>query len=179
MMAVFGFSPLKAAVWTVGVNIVLYFIAEICLSEARSTALRACAAMAAAHAVAYGLLFVLPSIEVAALYIGCILLVLFAGRSDKYPTVVFIRERVSVLIDALRNGAMGTLDVALACASAGIIIGMLMLTGLGLRISGLLVDLSGGNLPLLLVLTMVASLILGMGLPTLGDRKSTRLNSSH
>src|SRR3546814_13994755 len=43
MMAVFGFSPLKAAVWTVGVNIVLYFIAEICLSEARSTALRACA----------------------------------------------------------------------------------------------------------------------------------------
>src|SRR3546814_10608510 len=44
----------------------------------------------------------------------------------------------------------------------------LMLTGLGLRISGLLVDLSGGSLPLLLVLTMVASLILGMGLPTLG-----------
>src|SRR3546814_15027701 len=45
---------------------------------------------------------------------------------------------------------------------------MLMLTGLGLRISGLMVDLSGGSLPLLLVLTMVASLILGMGLPTLG-----------
>src|SRR3546814_12367377 len=45
---------------------------------------------------------------------------------------------------------------------------MLMRTGLGLRISGLLVDLSGGSLPLLLVLTMVASLILGMGLPTLG-----------
>src|SRR3546814_13726843 len=63
---------------------------------------------------------------------------------------------------------MGTLDVAIACTSAGIIIGMLMLTGLGLRISGLLVDLSGGSLPLLLVLTMVASLILGMGLPTLG-----------
>jgi TRAP-type uncharacterized transport system fused permease subunit len=58
--------------------------------------------------------------------------------------------------------------VAIACASAGIIIGMLMLTGLGLRISGLLVDLSGGSLPLLLTLTMIASLILGMGVPTLG-----------
>src|SRR3546814_11097161 len=45
---------------------------------------------------------------------------------------------------------------------------MLMLTGLGLRLSGLLVDLSGGSLPLLLVLTMVASLLLGMGLPMLG-----------
>src|SRR3546814_20579853 len=87
---------------------------------------------------------------------------------DNHPALAFVRERLSVLIDALRSGAMGTLDVAIACASAGIIIGMLMLTGLGLRISGLLVDLSGGSLPLLLVLTMVASLILGMGLPTLG-----------
>src|SRR3546814_1640333 len=96
-----------------------------------------------AHAVAYGLLFVLPSLWVAALYVGCILLVLFAGRSDNHPALAFVRERLSVLIDALRSGAMGTLDVAIACASAGIIIGMLMLTGLGLRISGLLVDLSG------------------------------------
>src|SRR3546814_17379190 len=80
---------------------------------------------------------------------------------DNHPALAFVRERLSVLIDALRSGAMGTLDVAIACASAGIIIGMLMLTGLGLRISGLLVDLSGGSLPLLLVLTMVASLKLG------------------
>src|SRR3546814_252681 len=168
MMAVFGFSPLKAAVWTVAVNVALYFIAEIVLAGERSAALRAGAALVAAHAVAYGLLFVLPSLWVAALYVGCILLVLFAGRSDNHPALAFVRERLSVLIDALRSGAMGTLDVAIACASAGIIIGMLMLTGLGLRISGLLVDLSGGSLPLLLVLTMVASLILGMGLPTLG-----------
>src|SRR3546814_9513512 len=70
--------------------------------------------------------------------VGCILLVLFAGRSDNHPALAFVRERLSVLIDALRSGAMGTLDVAIACASAGIIIGMLMLTGLGLRISGLL-----------------------------------------
>src|SRR3546814_7201513 len=89
-------------------------------------------------------------------------------RISDWSSDVCSSDLLSVLIDALRSGAMGTLDVAIACASAGIIIGMLMLTGLGLRISGLLVDLSGGSLPLLLVLTMVASLILGMGLPTLG-----------
>src|SRR3546814_3130981 len=75
MMAVFGFSPLKAAVWTVAVNVALYFIAEIVLAGERSAALRAGAALVAAHAVAYGLLFVLPSLWVAALYVGCILLV--------------------------------------------------------------------------------------------------------
>src|SRR3546814_17912167 len=68
MMAVFGFSPLKAAVWTVAVNVALYFIAEIVLAGERSAALRAGAALVAAHAVDYGLLFVLPSLWVAAFY---------------------------------------------------------------------------------------------------------------
>src|SRR3546814_1162562 len=99
MMAVFGFSPLKAAVWTVAVNVALYFIAEIVLAGERSAALRAGAALVAAHAVAYGLLFVLPSLWVAALYVGCILLVLFAGRSDNHPALAFVRERIFVLID--------------------------------------------------------------------------------
>ena len=58
------------------------------------------------------------------------------------------------------------LEVALSCACAGIVIGMLMLTGLGLRLSGVIVDLSGGNLPILLIYTMIASLVLGLGLPT-------------
>lgn len=168
MMAVFGYSPLRAAVWTIAANIVLYFIAEILQARAPSTALRAGALLVAVHAVAYGLLFVLPTLAVAGLYLSCILVALVVGRSERLPAVAFIRERLIVLIDALRNGALGALDVAIACASAGIIIGMLMLTGLGLRISGLLVDLSGGSLPLLLALTMIASLILGMGVPTLG-----------
>lgn len=56
--------------------------------------------------------------------------------------------------------------VAMACAAAGIIIGMITMTGVGLKFSTLVVALSGGHLFIALVLTMVSCLILGMGLPT-------------
>jgi TRAP transporter 4TM/12TM fusion protein len=68
--------------------------------------------------------------------------------------------------EAMYEGATGSLIVATACATAGIIIGVTNLTGLGMKLSVILVDLSQGNLAALLVLTMIASLILGMGLPT-------------
>ena len=67
---------------------------------------------------------------------------------------------------ALASGAYAILPVALATATAGIIIAVITLTGLGLKFSSLIVTLSAGNLVLALVLTMVASLVLGMGLPT-------------
>jgi TRAP transporter 4TM/12TM fusion protein len=70
---------------------------------------------------------------------------------------------------ALEAGALAALPVAAACAAAGIVIGVVNLTGLGLRFSSLIVNLSGGNLMAALILTMLASLILGMGLPTSGD----------
>lgn len=66
----------------------------------------------------------------------------------------------------LSEGAMGALNVAIICATAGIIIGVLSLTGLSLKFSQLLVMLSMGIKPILLVLTMVAGLILGMGMTT-------------
>ena len=56
--------------------------------------------------------------------------------------------------------------VALACAAAGVIIGMITMTGVGLKFSSLIIALSGGNLFVALVLTMLSCLILGMGLPT-------------
>lgn len=67
---------------------------------------------------------------------------------------------------ALIDGAEAVLPVAVACATAGIIIGVITLTGLGLKFSSLIVALSGNNLILALILTMMASLLLGMGLPT-------------
>lgn len=70
------------------------------------------------------------------------------------------------LLRALQSGAMGALEVAIACACAGIVIGVFTLTGLGLKFSALLIDLAGGQLFPLLVLTMLASLLLGTGLPT-------------
>lgn len=70
------------------------------------------------------------------------------------------------LVLAMRKAAMGMLQVALSCACAGIIVGIFNLTGLGLKLSTILVDLSGKNLFVLGLLTMIASLILGTGLPT-------------
>jgi len=70
------------------------------------------------------------------------------------------------IIAALEEGAKGVLGVAAACATAGIVIGSITLTGLGVKLSSILIDLSGGNLLVLLILTMLASIILGMGLPT-------------
>jgi TRAP-type uncharacterized transport system fused permease subunit len=55
--------------------------------------------------------------------------------------------------------------VSLACAVAGIIVGIVGLTGLGLTFSAMMLASSGGNLFLALVLVLLASLVLGMGLP--------------
>jgi TRAP transporter 4TM/12TM fusion protein len=69
------------------------------------------------------------------------------------------------IISALEAGSRDNLVIAAACASAGIIVGVISSTGLGVKFSSLLIDLSG-NIPFLaLVLTMIAALILGMGLP--------------
>ncbi len=73
---------------------------------------------------------------------------------------------VRAIIEALEAGARNTLVVALACACAGIVIGTITLTGLGLAFTGLVLDLSQDSLLLALVLTMLAGILLGMGLPT-------------
>jgi len=67
---------------------------------------------------------------------------------------------------AFENGARSAVGVAAACACAGIVVGVVTLTGLGLRFSHLVVALAGGNLILTLFFTMIASIILGMGVPT-------------
>ncbi len=70
------------------------------------------------------------------------------------------------ILQALENGAKSALGVACACACAGMIVGVVTLTGFGLRIAEIIVTVARGNLLATLFLTMVASLILGMGLPT-------------
>lgn len=70
------------------------------------------------------------------------------------------------LKEALESGARGALGVACACATVGIIVGTATLTGLGLRIAGAIVAIAGGKLLPSLILTMVACILLGAGLPT-------------
>lgn len=68
-------------------------------------------------------------------------------------------------LQGLQDGALTALPVVAILAVGGIVLGMITLTGLGLMMSGLLIKMSGGHLLILLLLTMVASIILGMGVP--------------
>jgi TRAP transporter 4TM/12TM fusion protein len=66
----------------------------------------------------------------------------------------------------LADSAQAAMPVALACATVGIVVGVVSITGLGLKLATGIVGLAGGSLVLTLLLTMVAALVLGTGLPT-------------
>jgi TRAP transporter 4TM/12TM fusion protein len=70
------------------------------------------------------------------------------------------------LIEAFVDGARNALGVATACACAGIVIAVVTLSGLGIVFTQLVVGLAQDTLLLALVLTMIAAIVLGMGMPT-------------
>ena len=70
------------------------------------------------------------------------------------------------ILEAFQSGARGAIGVACACATVGMVVGMGTLTGLALRIANAIVTLAGGSKILTLFYTMLASIILGTGLPT-------------
>ncbi|KJS43139.1 MAG: permease [Roseovarius sp. BRH_c41] len=76
-----------------------------------------------------------------------------------------VKQGIATTLKALELGARSTVAVSVACAVAGIIVGVVGLTGLGLKFSAMMLALSQGNLLIALALIIVASLILGMGLP--------------
>ena len=62
--------------------------------------------------------------------------------------------------------AVGVIEIGATCAAAGIVIGVLSMTGLGLKFATILLSYTGGSLLLALFLSMVVTLVLGMGMPT-------------
>ena len=108
--------------------------------------------------------------------------VLFAGYSPPYAALCGLlsvlpvallgkttRQEISwrTVPDALITGIRNTLIVAGACASAGIVIGVISQTAIGIEFTQLVASgFSGGNLLVALILTAVAGILLGMGLPT-------------
>lgn len=66
----------------------------------------------------------------------------------------------------MERAGIGAVQVGAACAAAGIVVGVASLTGIGLRMSELIVTVSQGNLFIALVLTAMGSVVFGMGLPT-------------
>ena len=76
------------------------------------------------------------------------------------------RMKPMEVIKGLENGARNVLGVLIACASAGIIIGVVTKTGVGLKLASGLLELSGGLLLPSMFFTMVTAIVLGMGVPT-------------
>ncbi len=82
----------------------------------------------------------------------------------------FIKNRENMnlkrFIQALKEAADGIGPIAAACMLAGIVMGIINMTGLGLKISGIIMSIADGRLIVALILAMLTSLLLGMGLPT-------------
>jgi TRAP transporter 4TM/12TM fusion protein len=116
------------------------------------------------------------------LVLPLVVLLILIGVYNRSPQMSALYATISVVIFAcakkatrfsikkffyaMEQGAVGILEISVICAAAGIILGVFTVTGVGLKLSSAIVYLSGGSLAALLVLSMVASLILGMGVPT-------------
>ena len=70
------------------------------------------------------------------------------------------------ILKTLAQGARGSIEIAATCAAAGIIVGVLTQTGLGMKLAMIIISYSGGNLLIALIFTMLIAMLLGMGMPT-------------
>jgi TRAP transporter 4TM/12TM fusion protein len=99
------------------------------------------------------------------MYAGFICVITLLGLS-------FIRKEtrfnLSTFCAGLESGIKSALPVSMACAAAGILVGAVMQSGLGYMLSGSLVSIAHGQMILILPLVLFASLILGMGMTTVG-----------
>lgn len=180
LMAEFLQIPYSEVVLAALVPALLYYLAvfiQTDLDAARAGIQRVDRAeIPPARAILLGLHFVLPFVvlivslftyneqpETAALWsaLALIALALAFGYKGKRPGW---RE----LLDTLRTTGLGVLEIILITAAAGLVIGVLGISGLGFNLTMALVTIGGGNLYLLLVLAAIVCIILGMGLPTVG-----------
>ena len=106
-----------------------------------------------------------------------LVLVIFSGLSVVYSALIatvaqivigLIRSKgkIGFLIEGIVSTTSSVASTAICCACAGIVIGMISLSGLGYSFSSTLMSLSGGNFLLGLLLVLLLGIILGMGLPT-------------
>jgi TRAP transporter 4TM/12TM fusion protein len=99
--------------------------------------------------------------EEAALYSALALLIcaiLFGYKRE--------RPSVAAVFDAVRQTGLGVLDIVMICCGAGIVIGVLSVSGLGFGLTLTLVGIAGKSLFVLLLLAALISIVLGMGMPT-------------
>jgi TRAP transporter 4TM/12TM fusion protein len=97
---------------------------------------------------------------------GIIRLETAAGAPAAAKSWTPAQESVRKMIDAMFNAGRSMSAIGVTCACAGMVVGMVSLTGAGLNMTNILVELSLGNVYFAMVLTMIACLLLGMGVPT-------------
>lgn len=108
-----------------------------------------------------------------------LIVLLMSGRTPLYAAfysiiatiaLSFVRKESRLNLQKLKNIVISTaksmITVAAACAAAGIVVGVVSLTGIGLTLGNNLVSIAGGKILLILAITVVVSLIMGMGVPT-------------
>ncbi len=88
-------------------------------------------------------------------------MIAFAVSFVRKDTALYPRK----LIRALRGGAIGVLSVGATCAAAGIIVGVVTLTGLGLKFSAIILAYAGGSVLLTLIYTAIIVWIIGLAVP--------------
>ena len=119
-----------------------------------------------------GWFLLLPLVLLVFLLVG----VRYSAQKSAFFSIIFLvlimllypgkRRKFKDVMQLIAGSSKGMVSVALTTGTAGIIVGILMLTGIGYKLSSLLITVSGGNVYLLLLLTMLTSVILGMGMPT-------------
>ena len=88
--------------------------------------------------------------------LSCIIVYIIKNRKFSFKEIM----------DAMADGAKSACGMICACGTAGIVVGVLNMTGAGIKFASFVVEVANGHLLVALILTMIASLILGMGLPT-------------
>lgn len=99
---------------------------------------------------------------VAAAFAGIISAIIASWLTKNKENRITIRKTADALID----GAKGTIQVAVACASVGILIAVVTMTGIGSTLAYNIIDMSGGVLAIILVIVMITCIVLSLGLPS-------------
>ncbi|MBU1712537.1 MAG: TRAP transporter permease [Proteobacteria bacterium] len=114
-------------------------------------------------------------VPIVVLLFSLMILMLSPYRSAIYAIISLIivswvkkstRMGLTKIVKTLSLGARGSIEIAATCAAAGIIVGVLTMTGLGMKLAMIIINYSGGNLLIALIFTMLIAVILGMGMPT-------------
>jgi TRAP transporter 4TM/12TM fusion protein len=159
VLLIYGLSAFMAVYWSIVVAIIL----SLFRADQRLLTLQGAAV---AVVVAIGAAMLGERLSVAVFYgliAGGLLGVAFHFW-DRYrsKTTDPATER---LVHALVDGGRGCVGIAATCATAGIIVSIINLTGLGLKLSSLIVDLGGGSLPVTILLAAAAMWLLGTAIP--------------